>query len=144
MKKSGDRPAGGSDRAPFLNMRFRVEIEGLQLTGATEVVFPEARLEPSGRGRSVARYGPLILVRGLTRNVEWYEWWDRSRTARSPLKRAVLVTLLDERGADANRWEFSGAQPLAYTVSSLNSLGSDVLAESIELAVAGFRARFAA
>lgn len=144
MKKSGERPAAVDDREPFLNMRFRIEIEGLKGTGATEVVFPEARLAPSGRGRQVASYGPLVLVRGLGRSAEWYEWWERSRVARSPLKKSVVVTLLDERGADAHRWEFSGAQPLAYTVSSLNSLGSEVLVESIELVIAGFRARFAA
>lgn len=144
MKKSGERPAGVDERAPFLNMRFRIEIEGLKGTGATEVVFPEARLVPSGRGRPATRYGPLTLVRGLTRSPEWYEWWERSCVARRPLKKAVVVVLLDERGADANRWQFSGAQPLAYTVSSLNSLGNEAIVESIELAVAGFRAQFAA
>ena len=144
MKKSPKRATAGDERAPFVNMRFRIEIDGMTGTGATEVLFPEARLVSSTRGRQVVHYGTLTLVRGLTRSAEWYEWWERSRVGRGSLKRSVAVVLLDERGSDANRWAFAGAQPLAYTVSSLNALGNEAMTESIELTVAGFKAQFAA
>jgi hypothetical protein len=47
-------------------MRFRLEIDMLAQGGATEVVFPEALLQPRGRKAADARYGPLIIKRGLT------------------------------------------------------------------------------
>lgn len=143
MKKSTGSATTAEAGAPFVNMRFRVEIDGLQGTGATEVVFPEARLALSGRGRPAVRYGPLTLVRGLTRSAEWYDWWDRCRSARGVLQKTVAVVLLDGSGADAHRWEFTGARPLAYTVSSLDARGHEALLESIELTVTGFKAHFA-
>ncbi|MDQ3445897.1 MAG: phage tail protein [Pseudomonadota bacterium] len=76
-------------REPLGNMRFRVEIEGLQETGASEVIFPEARLAAGPRQSRLVRYGTLTLRRGVTRSQEWYEWWDQARTTRTLRKRAV-------------------------------------------------------
>ncbi len=44
-----------AQREPFGNMRFRVEIEGLQETGASEVIFPEARLAAGPRKSRVVQ-----------------------------------------------------------------------------------------
>jgi phage tail-like protein len=129
-------------REPFGNMRFRVEIDGLQETGAVAVIFPEARLVTGPRKSKVIQYGPLILRRGVTRSPEWYEWWDRSRTSRTAPKRAVTVVLIDERRADANRWTFDNARPSGYSLSHLNALGNEPLVETLELEVASFSASF--
>ena len=129
-----------AEREPFGNMRFRVEIEGLQGTGAVEVVFPEARLAAGPRKSRVVQYGTLILRRGVTRSHEWYEWWDHARTSRILRKRVVTVVLIDERGADATRWTFDDARPCGYLLSNLNALGNEPLIETLELAVGGFSA----
>ena len=121
-------------------MRFRVEIEGLQETGASEVIFPEARLAAGPRKSRVVQYGTLTLRRGVTRSQEWYEWWHHARTARTLRKRAVAVVLIDERGADVTRWIFDDARPSGYSLSSLNALGNEPLIETLELAVGGFTA----
>jgi len=130
---------------PFTNVRFRVEIDAMQSTGAVEVVFPEARIIRGSRKASVARYGNLILKRGLTRSGEWYEWWDAARQShrqlkKGRLKRNVRVILIDARGADGNQWTFTDAQPLGYHVSSLNALGSEPLIETLELTIGSFKA----
>ncbi len=130
------------DRQPFTNMRFRIEIEGMEGTGAVEVIFPDARIVAGPRKLRATQYGTLTLRRGLTRSSEWYDWWSRARS--SALEREVLVVLLDERGTDAIRWTFTAAQPLGYLVSSLNALGNGPLIESLELNVGGFEASFTA
>ncbi|MGZ9092370.1 MAG: phage tail protein [Rhodoplanes sp.] len=123
-------------------MRFRVAIEGLPESGATEVIFPEARL-PAGPQRSRrVRYGTLTLRRGVTRSQEWYEWWDHARTAKTPRKRTVTVVLIDERGADVHQWTFDNARPSGYLLSNLNALGNEPLIETLELAIGGFAASF--
>jgi len=129
---------------PFVNTRFRVQIEGLRGTGALEVVLPEARIARTSRRAAVTRYGSLILKRGLTRSAEWYDWWDRARRSKTAAKRSVSVVLIDARGEDANRWTFSDARPLAYHVSALNALGGEVLVETLELAVGGLKADYSA
>jgi phage tail-like protein len=131
-----------TEREPFGNMRFRLEIEGLRETGAVEVIFPEARLASGPRRSRVVQYGTLIIRRGVTRSHEWYEWWDRARTSRTPSKRTVAVVLMDERGADVQRWTFDDAEPRGYLLSSLNALGSAPLFETLELTVRGFKASF--
>jgi phage tail-like protein len=131
------------DRRPFTNMRFRIEIEGMQGTGAVEVVFPDARIVAGPRKVRATQYGTLILRRGLTRSSEWYDWWSRARSSARGLERTVLVGLLDERGKDAIRWTFTAAKPLGYIVSNLNALGNETLIESLELAVGEYEASFA-
>ncbi len=127
-------------REPFGNMRFRVEIEGLQETGASEVIFPESRLAVGPRRSRVVRYGTLTLRRGLTRSQEWYEWWNHARTAKALRKRSVAVVLIDARGADVTRWIFDDARPFGYMLSNLNALGNEPLIETLELAIGGFAA----
>ena len=114
-------------REPFGNMRFHVEIEGLQETGASEVIFPAARPAAGPRRSRLVRYGTLTLRRGVTRSQEWYEWWDHARTARTLRKRAIAVVLIDERGADVTRWIFDAARPCGYSLSNLNALGNEPL-----------------
>ena len=124
---------------PFLNMRFRVEIEGLRETGVVEVAFPHARIERA-RQRVRASYGNLILRRGLGDLQDWHAWWDEARrTPRAPA-RTITVTLLNESGENARRWTFDRATPMAYSVSSLNALGNEVVIETLELTVEGFAA----
>jgi len=125
---------------PFLNMRFRVEIEGLQETGVLEVVFPEARLAGRVNNGRRARYGTMLLRRGVGRSREWHTWWDQARTARKITKKQVTVTLLNELGASTHRWTFPNWKPVAYSISNLNALGHEALIETLELSVGGFDA----
>ena len=130
------------EREPLTGVRFRIEIDGLQSTGAVEVVFPEARLGAvKAKARSV-QYGPLVLRRGFTRSGEWYQWWDRARVEPAKARKTVQVTLMDRLNDDVNRFTFLDAEPVAYVVSPLNALGSAPLIETLELSVGGFQAAF--
>jgi len=131
------------DRQPFTNMRFRIEVEGMERTGAVEAILPDARIVIGPRKRLTTQYGTLTLRRGLTQASEWYEWWNRARTSTRAIEREVLVVLLDERGSDAIRWTYTAATPVGYLVSHLNALGNEPLIESLELRVGRFEASFA-
>jgi hypothetical protein len=131
---------GPGPRLPFGNMRFRLEIDGLAESGATEVIFPEARLLPRGRRAGAAQYGPLILKRGLTAARDWHGWWDTARRDKHAPRRNVRVTLLDDSGADAAAWLFGAASPVAYQLSPLKALGNEAVIETLELSVDSFEA----
>ncbi len=127
---------------PLLNARFRIEIEGLPGTGATEVIFPEARIvEPRGRARRV-QYGSLTIRRGMTTASDWYQWWDRARRSTTAVHKEVSVIVMDSVHADVTRWTFANALPSAYVVSPLNALGSEPLIETLELSVSGLTITF--
>jgi phage tail-like protein len=127
---------------PLLSARFRVEIEGLQSTGATEVLLPEARITGARSEAPAVHYGSLTLRRGMTTSGEWYRWWDVARTSAAGARKTVTVVLMDAHGADANCWTFSEAQPTGYFVSQLDALNGGVLVESLELSIAGFTMAF--
>ena len=121
--------------APFLNMRFRVEIEGIPESGVVEVVFPEARLSENARKKSRTTYGKLLLRRGVSRSQDWLQWWDDTRRVRKVKSRNIVVTLLDAAGSDLQRWAFGGCRPVAYSLSNLNALAHEVLIETLEISV---------
>jgi phage tail-like protein len=123
---------------PFTNVRFRIEIEGLEGSGAYEVMLPQARIDTAPRKTAKVIYGTLILRRGLSRSSAWYDWWQGGRGAR----RNVRVVLLDDTGADAVAWVMAAAKPVAYHVSRLHALESEPMIESLELTVGGFAASF--
>jgi phage tail-like protein len=130
--------AGRGGDLPFVNMRFRVEIDGVPESGAVEVIFPEARIV-KGR-RSGVQYGPLLIRRGLTSSASWYEWWDAARSGKRPPKRSVRVTVLQADGSDGVGWLFRNAAPVAYHLSPLNALGNEPVIETLELSVQSFAA----
>ena len=117
-------------REPFINISFRIEIEGLQGTGATEVIFPEARIIEREAEPRLVQYGHLTLRRGLTTSSEWYQWWDRARASADADRKNVTVVLMDRFRADVARWTFAGAIPAAYLLSPLNALGGEPLIET--------------
>jgi phage tail-like protein len=139
---SRDEPRG----EPLIGTRFHVDIEGLPSTGATAIVFPDARIVATARARPTVQYGPLTLRRGMTGSGDWYGWWDTARAAtgtrRKISTKTVAITLLDRLGAGVNRWTFSAARPIGYAVSPLDALHAEVLIESLELSVSGFRIAF--
>jgi hypothetical protein len=131
-----------SEHQPLLNARFRVEIQGLTGTGATEVIFPEARIiRPRGK-TPVVQYGTLTIRRGMTSSSDWYEWWDRARRSSKPTSREVRIIVMDTARADVTRWTYSSATPSGYLVSPLNALGGEVIVETLELTVGGLTIAF--
>jgi len=105
-----------------------------------EVFFPEARLLASGRHGRKPQYGTLFLKRGIPRSSDWYAWWDATRRSSKAVSRDIVVTLLDESGADVQRWLLCQATPVSYALSSLNAMGNEPLMETLELTVGGFDA----
>src|SRR5215471_18530289 len=120
---------------PLLNMRFRVEIDGMPESGVVEVVFPEARLAEGKRGKVRTTYGRLFLRRGVRSSGEWLAWWEESRKTRKKNARSIHVTLMDASGRDLQRWTFRNSRPVAYSLSNLNALANEVLIETLEIAV---------
>lgn len=127
-------------RDPYVNARFRVEIDRLPVTGASAVIFPEAKIVRYAKRKPVVEFGRLTLRRGMTTSSDWYVWWDRARqSAPGSVRRAVTVVLMDASGSDVMRWAFSDAQPTGYGLSPLDAMGNEPLIETLELSVRGWK-----
>jgi len=136
--------ATGSRVDPYRGFNFLVEIDGITQAGFSEVSGLDAST-PSvdyrqgdfgTRGVSklpgINTYGAITLKRGLTVDRELYDWREKVIDGEIERKNGSIV-LLDEKGAEKIRWNFSNAWPSKWTGPSFNATSTAVAVETLEL-----------
>ena len=130
---------------PYRNFRFRIEIDGIQTAGFSEVTIGR---DDDRRRRLPRRHGPHTCPEvlrpdeirqrhaetrcdGLAGAVQLAQA-DRERPAGRAGKTVVIV-VQDEAGADKARYVVSDAWPIKYDPGDLNAKGNDVFIETLEL-----------
>jgi phage tail-like protein len=132
---------------PFLNRRFRVEIDGVAQASFCEVTIPDSTSEiieyregtdAVSNTRKLAgsvTYGTLVLKSELAASMELYNWRKMVEQGRiSSVRKNLSVILIDEEGNDAARWDFTNAWPSKYKAPDLNAKGNEVAMETLEIA----------
>ena len=132
---------------PYLNHRFRVEIDGIAQANFCEVIIPDSTSEVieyregteavsnTRKQAGSVTYGNLVLRWGLTASMELYNWRKMVEQGKiNYLRRNLSVILLDEEGNDSARWDFTNAWPSKYKAPDLNAKGNDVAIETLEIA----------
>lgn len=137
---------------PLRNFRYRLEIDGVQQAGFSEVTIADSTTDaieyregnepPHPRKLSgLTKYGNVTLKWGMTDSLELYQWHaDLVAKGSSDPKsrRKVTVVVLDETGADKARFVIADAWPVKFTApGTLTGKGNDVAVESLELANEG-------
>ena len=82
----------------------------------------------------LASYSHLVLSRGLTTNLDLWNWWEAARNGDPAVDRNVVVKLLDGTLQLALTWKFRNAFPAVYRLSPLDAASSDLVIETVELA----------
>ena len=82
----------------------------------------------------LASYSHLVLHRGLTTNLDLWNWWEQARNGDPSVDREVRVKLLDAAHQPVLTWRFRNAFPAVYRLSRLDAASSDVVIETVELA----------
>jgi phage tail-like protein len=133
---------------PYLNFNFRVEIDGLEVAGFSEVQVPEGRIEAvayrEGTDRSSAarllpgrvEWEPVVLRRGFAGDPALFEWWNELVQGNLSRKNVAIV-LLDEQRRDVARWLVRRAWPSKLVGPDLRGLGNEVAIETLELSHEG-------
>ena len=133
---------------PYANFNFLVDIGIGEEIQFSEVEIPAAevdvieyregadRISSSRRLPGRARYGNVVLRRGISGRLELWEWFKAIRDGQI-LRRDVTVTLLDEQRQQVHRWLLRDAWPTKYDASDLNAKGNEAVIETLELAVEG-------
>ena len=86
---------------PYTNSNFLVDLgygdPNSFNSGFCEVIFPAFRIDaPKGVADNGGHSEFLILRRGVTGNLDLYDWWNKARKGKAPKARTVKVTLLAE------------------------------------------------
>lgn len=137
----------GDRNDPYRNFRYRIEIEGIEQAGFSEVTGYDASLEiiEYREGNEVitprklpglAKYGNITLKWGTTDSMELYEWMQECIEG-TVERKTVTIIAIDEEGSDVATWQVIEAWPTKYTVPNFNGTGKEVAIESLELAHEG-------
>ena len=134
---------------PYLNFNFRVEIDGLEVAGFSEVQVPEGRIEAvayreGGIDRSSAarllpgrvEWDPVVLRRGFAGDPALFQWWN-DLVQGNVSRRDVAIVLLDEQRREVARWHVRRAWPSKWAGPHLRGLGNEAAIETLELSHEG-------
>jgi phage tail-like protein len=137
----------GDRKDPYRNFRFRVEVEGIQQAGFSEVSGFDASLDivEYREGNQVitprklpglAKYGNITLKWGVTDSMDMYTWMADCIQGKVTRK-TVTIIAIDESGADVATWQVIEAWPTKYTAPNFNATANEVAVDSLELAHEG-------
>lgn len=140
--------AEGAPAYPRAKFRFKLEIEGLEAGGFTEVSGFDATIEPIEyregnmatetplKVAGLRKYGNITLKKGLVSGQILYSWLASGLTG-AVVRKTVTITLLDEAQAAVASWQVINAWPTKYTAPDFNATSNEIAIESLELAHEG-------
>ena len=134
---------------PYRGFRFRVEISGIQIAAFSEASIPDITIDSVDYREGtdpiykrplsgLSTYGRVTLRRGLTDALDLYEWQQLvlgNGSGAPGVKRNVSIILINAAGDDKSRWNIVNAWPTKYETGGLNASTSDVVVETLELAM---------
>lgn len=116
---------------PLRNFRFRVEIDGIQQAGFSEVTGFDATVDPIDyregndpthvrKLTGLTKYGNVTLKWGVTDSMALYDW-HRQIVDGDIQRKNIAIVVVDEAGQDKARWEIVEAWPSKYDPTDLNA-----------------------
>jgi len=132
---------------PHGKFRYRVEIDGLDAGGFSEVTGFDASIDVMEYREGdmvqtpfkipgLKKYGNITLKKGLTDSLVMYEWLITG--VDGPVDRkTITITSLDESEQPVASWQVINAWPIKYTAPDFNATSSEVAIETIEIAHEG-------
>lgn len=132
---------------PLRNFRFRLEIDGVQQAGFTEVTGFDTVVEPIDYREGtdpthvrklpgLTKFGNVTLKWGVTDSMELHNW-HRQIVNGTIQRKNLSIIVVDEGGQDKARWNVVEAWPSKYDPADLNAKGNDLAIEMLELAHEG-------
>jgi phage tail-like protein len=134
---------------PYVNFNFLIEIDGI-----TRAAFHEASgfdstvdvIEHREGGQNTTTYkvpgltkhGNITLKWGVTEDKSLDDWHQQVVDGDS-VRRNGSIVVLNRRGQEVARWNFTRAWPTKYTLPSFNSEGNDIAIQTLELAHEGLK-----
>ena len=137
---------------PLSNFRFRLEIDGIQRAGFSEVSGLQADTTPieyregnePAHVRKIpglSKFANVSLKSGLvtaTSGMELYNWFKAvTQGGIAGQRKNVTIVVMDDAAQDRARFNVINAWPAKYETGPLNGAGSNVLVETLELANEG-------
>lgn len=132
---------------PHGKFRYKVEVEGLELGGFSEVSGFDAsidvieyregdKVQTPMKIPGLKKYGNITLKQGVADKDALYKWMQIG-FEKDVSRKTVTITLLDINGEAAASWQVINAWPTKYTAPDFNATSSEIAVETLELAHEG-------
>ncbi|MCH5275804.1 MAG: phage tail protein [Lachnospiraceae bacterium] len=132
---------------PYGKFRYKVEIDGMEAGGFSEVSGFDASIDviEYREGDMVQtplkipglkKYGNITLKQGVTTSKVLYDWIIAGVDGVVDRK-TITITLLDDEEKAAASWQVINAWPTKYTAPDFNATSSEVAIETLEIAHEG-------
>ena len=131
---------------PWRSVRFLLKWDGLVQAAFSEVIIPDTStdlIEHREKDevttvRKIPKYSNIVCKRGITNNLELYNWYKDIVDGKiNSSRKTISVLLLDELGNEAVRWDFGNAWPSKYDPPDMNATGNTIAIETLEIAHEG-------
>ena len=127
--------------------RFKVEIDGLEAGGFSEVTGFDASIDVMEyregdmvqtpmKMPGLKKYGHITLRKGLADTTVLYDWITAGIEGEVERK-TLTITLLDQTESPVASWQIINAWPVKYTGPDFNATSSEVAIETLEVAHEG-------
>jgi len=128
---------------PYRSFNFLVEIDGITQAGFQECSGLDSQTasidfrlgdDPMHVRKltGLNTFSTISLKRGITDSDELWKWRQTVVDGKAERRNGSIV-LLDEKGAEKVRWNFSNAWPCKWIGPSFNSTGNSIAVESLEI-----------
>lgn len=132
---------------PYGRFRYKVEIDGLEAGGFSEVTGFDASIDvmeyregdmvqTTMKIPGLKKYGNITLKQGLATSKVLYDWMIAGVNGAVDRK-TITITLLDDEESPAASWQIINAWPVKYTAPDFNATSSEVAIETLEIAHEG-------
>lgn len=136
--------ATSASSRPYGAYNFVVRITGYNSAAFTECIIPAAEIDVMEyrvgmdnvqtvhKLPGMVRYGRLVLKRGLTINMDLWNWFY-SFTIGEGTAQDLAVVLLDSQKNEIMQWKFINAWPVKYEPPLLDGMKSVLAIETLEV-----------
>ncbi len=132
---------------PYSAYNFKIEIDGITRAGFQECSGLDSSQDPTDYREGdeglttrklpgLVKYSNISLKRGITDDTDLWNWRKKVMDGGVERKNGSIV-LLDDKGEEKLRWNFREGWPCKWDGPSLNSTGTDVAVETLEIAHEG-------
>ena len=137
-------PAGFHFRVDFMGLsegaqdsRFQ-EVSGLTAERGVEELVEGGENRFSHRLPGRAKYGNLVLRRGMLKDSSLVEWCEKAILHFDFEPLTVNVVLLNEDHQPLSAWRFERAWPVKWSLSDFKAQENSIVVETLELAYSHF------
>jgi phage tail-like protein len=140
-----------SQKGPYIQFRFRVEIDGVTQAGFSECSLLDSTTDPVDyrevkeafgvrKLSGLTKYGNITLKRGVSDSADFYKWRRQvTNSGADGARRNMSIILIDEAGEDVARWDIFRAWPTKCDPPDFSAKGNEVAIETLEIVHEGLK-----